>query len=1105
MLRKLLPATLLAGLLLGMASAMAEEARLLRFPTLHGGRITFGYAGDLYTVPAAGGVARRLTSHVGYEMFPRYSPDGKWLAFTAQYDGNTEVYVMPSEGGEPRRLTWTATLDRDEVSDRMGPNNIVMGWRDAQTVVFRTRARQWNPFKGELWQVKVDGGSPEVLPVSRGAWCSFSPDGRQMIYNRVFREFRTWKRYRGGQADDLWFHDFTTGLSRPLTWDPAQDIFPMWRGAQVYFVSEREESHQANLWVQDVAGGEARQLTRFNDFAVKFPSLGDTGIVFENGGWIHRFDFASGETSRVPIEILEDAAIGRGSLREVSRETAGYDVSPEGNRMVIAARGDLFTLPARNGPTRPLTRTPGIHERDPAWSPDGRWIAYISDASGEDEVWIRPQDGSGEPRQLTRDADTYKYGVAWSPDSSKLAWSDKKNRLQYVGLTNATVTLVAQSDAWEIRQFTWSPDSRWIAMVLPEPRRFARIQLYSLESAELIPATDGWFDVGSPEFSSDGKYLFFTSERSFNPTYGGTEWNHVYNDMARIYLLTLARDTKSPLAPKSDETKPVEPKTETPPDVKAGEIAAAPADASKADEAKPAVKPVEGKDAKKVVVKVDREGLVGRVTVLPPGPSGYGGLASAGDRLYYRKKGKLHVYELDKDKDTEVGDVEGYVLSADRKKMLVKSGGGFAIVDAPTGKLDVGDKRISLADLKVALDRTAEWTQMLNESWRQMRDFFWDPKLHQVDWTAMRQRYESLIPHVRHRADLSYVIGEMIGELNAGHAYVGGGDMPKAERIPMGLLGAQFSRQSNGAYRVTRILPGHNWEPRYRSPLTEIGVDVKVGDYILAINGLPLGDFPDIQAALVGQAGKQVRLRVNSEPTDAGARDETVIPTADEQPLYYLDWVLGNIATVEKATDGRVGYVHVPDMGVPGLNEFAKFYYAQLHKEALIVDCRGNGGGNVSPMIIERLRREPAMWTMARNGSVNVDPSGQVLGPKVLLLDQFSASDGDIVAYRFRKHGLGPIIGQRSWGGVVGIRGSLPFLDGGTLNRPEFSRFDLEANHWIMEGTGVEPDVTVINDPGREFAGIDDQLQRAIGDIRQKLISQPVRIPAPPAAPDKRR
>jgi tricorn protease len=369
----------------------------------------------------------------------------------------------------------------------------------------------------------------------------------------------------------------------------------------------------------------------------------------------------------------------------------------------------------------------------------------------------------------------------------------------------------------------------------------------------------------------------------------------------------------------------------------------------------------------------------------------------------------------------------------------------------------------------------------------------------------MKQRYAPLVAHVRHRADLTYIIGEMIGELNAGHAYVGGGDMPKAERVPMGLLGARFERHASGAYRVTRILPGQNWDAKYRSPLTEIGVNVKVGDYVLAVNGLPLSGYPDIQAALVGLAGKQVKLRVNSEPKNEGAREETVIPTADEHPLYYLDWVLANIAAVDKASGGKVGYVHVPDMGVPGLNEFAKFYYPQLHKEALIVDCRGNGGGNVSPMIIERLRREPAMYTVARNGSVNVDPAGQVLGPKVLLLDQFSASDGDIVGYRFRKHRLGPIIGQRSWGGVVGIRGSLPFLDGGILNRPEFSRFDLEAREWIMEGTGVEPDITVVNNPADEFTGKDDQLTRAIEEIRKLMAAQPVRIPAPPESPDKKR
>ena len=1062
---------------------------MLRFPTLHSGKVVFGYAGDLYTVGSTGGVARRLTSDVGYEMFPRFSPDGKWLAFTAQYDGNTEVYVMPADGGEPKRLTWTATLERDEVSDRMGPNNIVMGWRDAETIVFRTRARQFNPFKGELWQVKVGGGSPEVLPVSRGGWCSFSPDGTQMIYNRMFREFRTWKRYRGGQADDLWFHDFKSGEARQLTQDPAQDLFPMWQGQQVYYVSERDTNRQANLWVQDVAGGTARQVTSFTDFAVKFPSKGDTGIVFENGGWIHRYDFGSGKVEKLAIEIREDLAVGRGTIKDVSKETTGYAVSPEGNRMVIGARGDLFTVPAKNGPTRNLTQTPGVHERDPDWSPDGRWIAYISDQSGEDEVWIRPQDGAGDARQLTRGGDTYKYGVDWSPDSSKIAWSDKKNRLSFVEVTNAAVTQVVQA-TWEIRSFAWAPDSQWLAFVQPEDRRFPNIQLYSVASKESFPVTDGWFDVGGPEFSSDGKYLFFTSERSFNPTYGSTEWNHVYNDMERIYLVTLARDTKSPFAPKSDEAKVV-----------AESAAGDAADGKKKDDKKEEKKD----EKKKVVVKVDREGLAGRIAVLPPAASSYGGLTSAGDRLYYSRKGKLHVYDLEKDKETEIGDVEGYALTADGKKMLVRSGGGFAIVDAPTAKLDAGDKRLSLADLKVTLDRPAEWTQMFNESWRQMRDFFFDPNLHQVDWPAMRQRYLPLVAHVRHRADLTYIIGEMIGELNAGHAYVGGGDMPKAERVPMGLLGAQFERHASGAYRVKRILPGQNWDAKYRSPLTEIGVNVKVGDYILAVNGRPLSDLPDIQAALVGLAGKQVRLRVNSEPKTEGSREETVIPTADEHSLYYLDWVLGNIAAVEKASGGKVGYVHVPDMGVPGLNEFAKFYYPQLHKEALIVDCRGNGGGNVSPMIIERLRREPAMYTVARNGSVNVDPAGQVLGPKVLLLDQFSASDGDIVGYRFRKHQLGPIIGQRSWGGVVGIRGSLPFLDGGILNRPEFSRFDLEAREWIMEGVGVEPDITVVNNPADEFAGKDDQLTRAIEEIRKRMAAQPVKIPAPPTYPDKKK
>ncbi len=1084
--------------LLGGIAALAlqaEEARLLRFPSLNGNRVVFTYAGDLYTVSVQGGVARRLTSDPkGFEMFARFSPDGKTLAFTGQYDGNTEVYVMPSEGGEPRRLTHTATLERDDVSDRMGPNNIVMAWKDNETVVYRSRRNHWNPFKGELTLARLSGGVPETLPVPRGGWCSFSPDGRQMAYNRVFREFRTWKRYRGGQADEIWLHDFGTGQTTRLTTDPAQDIFPMWHGDQMYFVSEREESHQANLYVMDMKTRKPRRLTEFTEFAVKFPSMGDTGIVFENGGYLYRLDFQTEKAVRIPVEIHEDMAIGRGGLRDVSKEITTYEIAPDGARGLIGARGDVFTVPAKNGATRNLTQSTGVHERNAVWSPDGKWIAYVSDQSGGDEVWIRPQEGSGEPRALTSGADTYKYEIAWSPDSKRIAWTDKLNRLQFVEVESKQVTPVAQSDAFEIRDFVWSPDSQWLAYTQPEVRRFANIYLYGLAQKNQVQVTDGWFDVGSPEFSSDGKYLFFVSERSFNPTYGQTEWNHTYSDMERIYLVTLTAATKSPLAPKSDEVKPRDDKAA----ISGAEAkAVSDKDKDKDSDGTKAAKP------SKVVVSVDVEGLTQRITVLPPPASNYGSLTSVGDTLYYLKKGKLHLFDLEKEKETELGEAAGFRVSADRKKMLVKVGSELAILDLPSAKLDLADRKLSLTDLKVRLDRRAEWNQIYNECWRQMRDFLFDPKLHGVDWEGMRRRYEPLLAHVQHRADLTFIIGEMIGELNIGHAYVGGGDLPKPERISLGLLGAVIRPDASGYFRIERILRGQNWDPKYRSPLTEIGVAIRPGDYIVAVQGKTTRGMTDLYSALVGTAGKPVVLRVNREPQEDGARDQTVIPTADEQPLYYLEWVLSNIEKVDKASGGKIGYVHIPDMGVPGLNEFTKFYYPQLHKDALVVDCRGNGGGNVSPMIIERLRREPAMWTVARNGAVNVDPSGQVLGPKVLLIDQHSASDGDIVGYRFRKHRLGPIIGQRSWGGVVGIRGSLPLLDGGILNRPEFSRFDLEAKEWIMEGTGVEPDIEVDNDPTREFSGIDDQLNRAIDELKKAMAAKPVKIPQPPAYPNK--
>jgi tricorn protease len=1083
--------SLLVGLLLiAVAAARAEDTRLLRFPAIHGDRIVFSYAGDLYSVSASGGVARRLTSDQGYEMFARFSPDGKEIAFTGQYDGNTEVYLMPAEGGAPRRLTFTATLGRDDVSDRMGPNNIVMAWRDDGTIVYRSRMHEANDFKGMLFAVPREGGTSEQLPLPRGGFCSFSADGKIMTYNRVFREFRTWKRYRGGQADDVWLYDFASRTTTNLTNNPAQDIIPMLRGNTVYFASDREETGRMNLYSIDIGTKQTRKLTNFTEYDVKFPSLGDNAIVFENGGYIHVLDLATEKVRRVPVTIQEDFAIGRGGLRDVSKEITNFEIAPDGSRALFGARGDIFTVPAKHGNIRNLTATPGVHERNSKWSPDGTWIACVSDASGEDELYLVPQNGRGTSVQLTSGGDTYKYRAVWSPDSKKLLWSDRKQRLQYVDVDSKAVAPVAQATAFEITDYAWSPDSRWIAYAKPEEMRMTTIQLFSLDSKKTVEVTDGWFSSFSPAFSPDGKYLFFVSNRSFSPMYGQTEWNHIYVDMARIYLVTLAKTTASPFAPTSDEVN----------------VQTAAKEEKKDKDTK---EKEETKEQKPVTV--DSDGIQERIAVIPVTPSGYDGLACVGDKLYYTRRGRkdtktqLVLYELDKQKETELGEVGGYEISADGKKMLVAQGGSYSIIDLPTGKIDLSE-HLNVADMRVILDRHAEWNQIFDECWRQMRDFFYDPSLHRVDWPLMKKRYGALLPFVNHRADLTYVIGEMIGELNIGHAYVGGGDYPHADRVQQGLLGAKLARDADSKYyRITEILRGQNWEENLRSPLTEIGVDVKQGDYIIAVNAASTAEMKDINEALWNTAGKQVSLTVNSSPKEAGARNVVVVPTADERDLYYFNWVQRNLEKVTKATAGRVGYVHIPDMGADGLNQFVKYYYPQTRKDALIVDVRGNGGGNVSQQIIERLRREVAMIDISRNTAYSPDPDGTIVGPKVMLLDEFSASDGDIVAYRFKKYKIGPVVGKRSWGGVVGIRGTLPLLDGGFLNKPEFSRYDAEGKEWIMEGKGVEPDIYVDNDPAKEFDGVDQQLDKAIEVVLGLLKANPPAVPPPPPYPDKSR
>ncbi len=1051
----------------------ADEARVMRFPTTHGNAIVFSYAGDLYRVDATGGTARRLTSHEGMELFPRFSPDGRSIAFSGQYDGNTEVYVIPAEGGDAARITWTATLGRDDVSDRMGPNNLVMGWTpDGGHVVFRSRMRSFNDFIGQLYLAPLGGDQPTQVPVPRGGFLSYAPDGQRFVYNRVFREFRTWKRYRGGMADDVWMFDPATKTTTNLTENPAQDIIPMWHGNTVYFLSDRGEAQKMNLYAYDLGTKQTRQITRYTDFDIKFPSLGDNAIVFEQGGWLWRHDLTSGTTTRVPVYIREDFASSRGGRIGVADRIAGATVAPDGARVVFSARGELFNVPASSGITRNLTNSSGAHDRQPAWSPDGKTIAYLSDASGADEIWVVAQDGSAPGRQLTRTNGSYKFSISWSPDGKWLTYSDRSQTLNLVDATSGTVTKIAESDSWTVTDLSWSPDSQWLAYTWPRTNAPGRVMLYSVAQKKTWPVTDEWYDANSPAFSQDGLYLFFASSRDFNPVYSNTEWNHAYVDMERVYFVTLNAATPSPFAPKLDETG-------------ATPAAAAPAP--------PAVQP---------------EGIGNRVVVLDTPPGNYWNISARDGKVWYQRGGfgqerpTFHSYDLKDQKEADLGSISGYVWTWDGKKMLVSQRGRYGVIDAPKGAVNL-ENTVPTDGLVMHLDRRAEWYQIYDESWRQMRDFFYDPGMHGNDWAALRDAYRPWISGIRHRSDLTYILGELIGELNAGHAYVGGGDWPRPDRTPMGLLGAELSRDRSGMYRIDRILEGENWMEGRRSPLTEPGLNVETGQFIVSVNGRPVSEMRNIQEALVGTAGKPVVLGIHTRPQLQGARAVTVVPTDNEAQLYYYSWVRENIRRVDAATGGRVGYIHVPDMGPAGLNEFIKHYYPQLTKEALIIDVRGNGGGNVSPMLIERLRREAIMMTRARGRAPTANPTGVMPGPMITLMNEFSASDGDIFPYRFRASGLGKLVGKRSWGGVVGIWGSLPFVDGGSLQKPESALYDIQGREWIIEGYGVDPDIVVDNDPWLEFTGTDQQLNRGIQEILKELAERPGTLPPPPPYPVK--
>ncbi|MDD4058752.1 MAG: PDZ domain-containing protein [Bacteroidales bacterium] len=1060
----------------GASAANQSEARLLRFPDIKGDKIVFSYAGDLYITSSNGGVSRRLTSSIGYEMFPKFSPDGKMVAFTGQYDGNTEVYVIPAEGGEPKRVTYTPTLGRDDIGDRMGPNNIVMDWTpDGKKILYRTRSYTFNDFTGQLMMVPVDGGLSERVPLKNGGFANFSPDGKELAYNYIFREFRSWKRYEGGMADDIRIFNFQTKESKKITDNVNQDVFPMWSpdGAKVFYASDRDS--YMNIYEYDVKTEATKQITNYKEYDVKFPSSGDNYIVYENGGYIHKLDMNTGKWEKINVSINNDIAWSRPEWKDLSGSLRSISISPNGERLLGVARGDLFSIPAKNGITYNLTNSSDANDKIADWSPDGNGYAYVSDKDGEFNIWY--VDSKGKDKRITN-VKTHILGFEWSPDAKKIAWSEKMNTLNILDVASGKNTVVEKSELSPMNDYSWSPDSKYLVFTRPG-KDVNFIVVYNTLTGDKQQVTDEWYNSSGGNFSKDGKYLLFSSARTFSPTYGQTEWNHVYTNMNKVYILPLAIDADIPFAPQNDTVALANVKTS-------------------ADQKKPEA-------PAKTDIQYDFTNIKSRIIELPVTAGYYGNIHMIGNNVYYSTRGGMKMYDIDKKKEIELK--ANLIFSAGYKKALAISGRNMQVVDIPKAAVTVTSP-ISLKGVKKLVDYRKEWMQIYNESWRQMRDYFYAKNMHGVDWNMVQKRYSQLVPHINHRSDLAYVIGEMIGELNVGHAYSQNGEHPEAPRVQMGLLGAEFSRDKSGFFKIEKIIEGANWSKETRSPLSMPGLGVKEGDFIISINGRSLKETNDIFEYLAGTANSIIEIEVNTKADATGARKILVEPIADESGLRYFSWVQNNIKKVSEATNGEVGYIHIPDMGVPGLNEFVKHYYPQLSKKALIIDDRGNGGGNVSPMITERLQRTITYFSMHTNqkeGSVN--PVGTFQGPKVLLVNEYSASDGDLFPYRFKHNKLGKVIGRRTWGGVVGYSGSVPVVDGGSIVTPSYAPFAADGSGWIIEGTGVAPDIDIFNDPYKEFMGEDTQLNKALEVIKQQMKEHkylPATIPPfPNKAPKK--
>ena len=1068
-------------LLTTMSLSAQINARLFHQPDVSETQIVFAYGGDIWIVPKAGGMATKLSSPKGEESFPRFSPDGSQIAFSGNYDGNTDIYVLPSTGGVPVRVT------HHGMSDRM------LDWYpDGKSLLYASSMESGKQRFSQFYQVSAAGGLPEKLPISMGEFGSLSPDGSKIAFTDRSRVFRNWKRYTGGWAPDIWLFDLKTLSSENITNNIASDELPMWVGDKIYFLSDQGSAQRYNIWVYDTRTKASKQVTHFTDFDVHFPSDGPSDIVFEAGGKIQLLDLATEQVREIAIDIVSDQMTLKTHKESVEKYLQNATIAPDGNRVLVEARGDVFSLPAEEGFTQDLTRTPGFAERNPAWSPDGKYIAYWSDKSGEYELTLRDLTSGNIEEQVTHLGPGFRYDLYWSADSKKIAFVDQTMHINVFDLTTKTNNAIDQDPSlfegglrgWRC---SWSSDGRWMAYSKTMDNGNGAVMIYDTKDKKLTQATSGFYSDLNPTFDREGKYLYLITNRSFNPVYSDFDNTWIYPNATELAVVTLRPEVKSPLAAANDTVAVTKDKKDE-------------KEADKAD-----------KEAKDETVTIEFEGFERRIIILPPEAGNMGNLAAADGKIIYMRypnsgsdgeDSELMFFDLkEKESKTIMKNVNGYELSADGKKLLVRQGRNLGVVGV--GSDQKMDKQLALNKMEMTIDPKAEWQQIFNDTWRFERDFFYDKNMHGVDWAAMRKQYGDMIQYAVTRNDVNFILGELIAELNASHTYNGGGDQETPEHKAVGYLGVDWAKD-HGQFKIKTIIRGADWDSEVRSPLDEPGVNVKEGEYILAVNGMALADYTDPWAPFEGLSNETVELTVSSTPDWENVRSVVVKTMSDETRLRNLAWIESNRKRVDEESGGKLGYIYVPSTGIDGQNELVRQFYGQWNKQGLVVDERFNNGGQIPDRFIELLNRKPLAYWNVRDGKDWQWPPVGNFGSMVMLINGWSGSGGDAFPDYFRKAGLGPLIGGRTWGGLIGISGAPTLIDGGGVTVPTFRMYNPDGT-WFKEGHGVDPDIQVLEDPTQLAKGVDTQLERAIAEALKLVKDKGPIHPEPPQKENRAR